>query len=128
VEKNMPGRLNITIVCLHISAALYVLLGIGFGIFFAFVSTQSISSDPSLTSVQPLGIFLGVFTLIFSLLLAVGVEVIVWGLRKLKYWAWIAGIVVCALYITSAFVVLGALGLWGLLDSETQAAFRAAKQ
>ncbi|NJN59278.1 MAG: hypothetical protein HC879_18150 [Leptolyngbyaceae cyanobacterium SL_5_9] len=124
----MLGRLGITIVCFHISAALYVLLGIGLAIFFGFIATQPASPEEYSIAVQPLGIFLGVFTLIFSFLLAAGVEVVVWGLRKLKYWAWIVGIVICALYITSAFVILGGLGLWGLLDSDTQAASRAARQ
>lgn len=126
----MPGRLSITVVCLHISAALYVLLGIGFAFFLGFYSfSQFALADPSVSSVSQFGgIFLSVLIFVLFLLLAVGVEVVVWGLRKLKYWAWIVGIVICALYVTSAFVILGALGLWGLLDSETQAAFRAAKR
>lgn len=125
----MPGRLGITIVCLHISAALYVLLGIGFALFIGFfTSSEYMMSDPSATAgTQFAAVFVGVVIFALFLLLAVGVEVVVWGLKKLRYWAWIVGIVVCALYITSAFVILGGLGLWGLLDSDTQAAFRAAR-
>jgi Ca2+/Na+ antiporter len=109
-----------TIVCFHISTVLYVLLGIGFLAIFATVPL-----DPELP--RSFGPIFGVVTFVLCLVFAAGVEVVVWGLKKLKYWAWITGIVTCAFYISSIFIVLGGLGLWGLLDAETQAAFNAAR-
>ena len=116
----LPNRLKMTIVCFHISTALYVLLGLGFLLILV-----NIPPDPDLP--RSFGPIVGVIVLILCLVFAAGVEVMVWGLKKLKYWAWIMAIVNCAFYISSIFFILGGLGLWGLLDSETQAAFNEAR-
>ena len=47
--------------------------------------------------------------------LAVGVEVVAYGIHKRRFWGWVAGLAVFGLYATSLFFPLGALGLWGLL-------------
>lgn len=106
-EKNdlpMPSRLRITIICFRISTILYVLLGAAAIIFI------------------PEFIF-GIVMLVVSLAVAAGVEVVIYGLRKYKYWGWIAGLILCILYIPSLFFVLGGLGLWGLLDPESKSRF-----
>jgi hypothetical protein len=51
-------------------------------------------------------------------------EVVAWGLVKRYYWAWVAGIVIFAIYAPSLFFILGGLGLWGLLDEGSRAQFR----
>lgn len=101
----MPKRLGMTIVCLHISAVLYVAIGI---LMYMLLQEQ---------------VLLAVLFAVFSIALAVGVEVVVSGLKNKRFWAWVAGIIICGTYVPSLFMILGALGLWGLLDSETRAVF-----
>jgi hypothetical protein len=113
---HMPERLIITVVCLHISAALYVLSGLMALVLFINLPIP----DPDFPA---LAFGIGLFVL--CLVLAIGVEITIWGLRKLKYWAWIMALVLCGLYIPSLFFILGGLGLWGVLDARTQAAFQA---
>lgn len=45
------------------------------------------------------------------------------GLVEGKYWAWVSGIIVSALSLTSLFFPLGIMGLYGLLNRETRQAF-----
>ena len=111
VNPPAPPRLSLTLVCLHISAVLYVLVGLGYGVFLAFYA-------PDMS--RAVGIGVGVFCALFSLALAFGVELVVRGLKRRQYWAWITGIIVCGLYLSSCFLPLGALGLWGLLDQATR--------
>jgi hypothetical protein len=105
--EHVGNRIGLAVVCLHISAAMYLLLG-------ALVSFFFISDDKA-----AIGVILGVF----CLGLIVGIEVVVYGLRKRMNWAWIAGLCIFAVYVPSLFFPLGALGLWALLDNGTQRAF-----
>lgn len=120
----LPGRLRLTVVCLHISAGLYVLVALG-AVLVPLLLIPSLPPEEAAAA----GIFV-IFGLFFALIcigLAIGVELVTWHLTKLRYWAWITAIVICAFYLTSLFLPLGALGLWGLLDAGTQAAFQSAR-
>ncbi len=66
---------------------------------------------------------MGIFLSVFCILLAVGIEFVISGLKKRRYWAWLAALIACCLYLPSLFFVLGGLGLWGLIDPDTRAAF-----
>jgi hypothetical protein len=99
------------VVCLHISAFLYLLIGVGF--LLVFIKAEE---DAEL-------LVFGGGTLIFCLALVVGIEVVVYGLKRRKYWAWIAALCIFGAYALSIFLPLGAFGLWGLLDSGTQKEF-----
>lgn len=103
---SMPHRITLAIVCLHISAAIYALIG---GLLFF----DELDDLPWLATLMLVG----------CLLLAAGIEVVVWGLKRRKFWAWIAGICLFGLYVPSLFLPLGALGLWGLLDAGSRAEF-----
>lgn len=76
-------------------------------------------ADPS----EGYGKGLAIFLLLFCFGLAVGVEVLMAGLRKRRFWAWIVGIIVSGVYVPSVFLPLGALGLWGLLAAGSRKAF-----
>ena len=65
----------------------------------------------------------GVFVFIFSALIAVGVEVVAYGIRKHKFWGWIAGLIVYGRYLPSLFLPLGVLGLWGFLTEGSRVEF-----
>lgn len=131
----MPKRLPVTIICFHIMAIMLVA---------AFVMTLVLAQpigrltndvrndgDP-----ETLGAMIGVmkvFLIIVPVLLfasALGLELVVRGLKRRRYWAWIVGLVVCGFLILGGLnnygitLVLGGLALWGLVDPETVAAFR----
>src|SRR5438874_3351515 len=108
----MKDQTSLTIICLHISAAVYVLIGV-------FLLLLPRMMEPG----EGYGAGLAFFLLLFSLGVAVGVELLVVGLRKRKFWAWIVGIIVTGIYVPSLFLPLGALGLWGLLAAGSRSAF-----
>jgi hypothetical protein len=106
-------RIGMSIVCLHVSAALYLIVGLAMFPLF--------SMDDEMGSAGPL---IAVLMFAFCLALIVGIEFVVWGLKKRRYWAWIVGIVIFGIYLPSLYLVLGALGMWGLLDESSRAQFR----
>ncbi len=99
------------VVCLHISAALYLLVGVGLLLF--------LRSEDETGS----GLAVGVAFLVLCLALISGIEFVVYGLQRRKLWAWVAGLCIFGLYLPSLFLPLGALGLWGLLDSGSRKEF-----
>jgi hypothetical protein len=64
-----------------------------------------------------------IFMQAFCLAIMIAVEIVVSGIRQRKFWAWIAGLCVFAIYVPSLFLPLGALGLWGLLDEGSRLEF-----
>lgn len=107
----MRHRIGMAIICLHISAVLYLIFGML--AFFLFMNDDQTGLGPAFGTVM----------LVFSLGLIVGIEVVVFGLRKRKFWAWIAGLCIFAIYAPSLYFPLGLLGLWGLLDEGSRAEF-----
>jgi hypothetical protein len=99
------------IVCLHISAVLYLLIGL---LMFPLLMALDKSGEAT-----PIALFL----LLFCLAMVAGIEAVVYGLRLRKFWAWVTGIVIFGLYVPSLFLPLGAFGLWGLLDEGSRAEF-----
>ena len=106
----MGHKLQLAIVCLHISAGLYLLIG---PLMFLFLEGDDIGLGLALAG----GVFM------FCLVLVAGIEVVVYGLHRRKFWAWVAGLCIFGLYLPSLFLPLGALGLWGLLDADTRREF-----
>ena len=104
-------KIGLATVTLHISAVLYVIVGLL--LFPLFMSEEKTG----------LGLLFAVVGLILCLALAFGIEFVVYGLHRRKFWAWVAGLCIFSLYVSSLFLPLGALGLWGLLDSGSRAEF-----
>jgi len=111
-QVRMPHRIGVAIGCLHISAVLYLLIGM-----LMFLLLVAVDESGGGTPVAML-------LLLFCLAMAVGIELVVSGLRRRKFWAWVAGIILFGLYVPSLFLPLGAFGLWGLLDEGSRARFR----
>jgi hypothetical protein len=111
-ERAMPHKVGLAIVCLHISAALYLVVGV---LMFPLLMTDEDDAGS--------GLPLAVGLLILCLALIAGVELVVYGLHRRRFWAWIGGLCIFAIYVPSLFLPLGALGLWGLLDVGTRAEF-----
>ncbi len=67
---------------------------------------------------------------LFAVLVAIGIELVIRGLNRREYWAWITGIVISGFLLLGIMsgnvigAVLGGLALRGLVDPETVAAFR----
>jgi len=109
-------RIGMAVVCLHISAVLYLLVGI-LPLLFFFLSEDTSGAEATL------GIALSIGLLVLCLALIAGVEFVASGLRRRKFWAWIAGLCIFAIYLPTLFLPLGAIGLWGLLDTGSRREF-----
>ena len=108
----MRNKIFLAIVSLHLGAALYVCAGALFAIWVY-------GSDVELPRTK---MVLPVF-LVLVLAIAIGIELVAFGLYRRKFWAWVAGLCIFGLFLPTVFFVLGALGLWGLLDPRSRAAF-----
>ncbi len=111
-----PKRLALAMVSLHVSTALYVVLGAGMVVLFAFVFP---AAEPD--AVLPIA-----YVAVLGggcLLMAAGTQMVAWGLRRRRFWGWVAGIILFGLYVPSLFLPLGVLGLWGLLDPASRRLF-----
>jgi hypothetical protein len=104
-------RIGMAIVCLHISAVLYFLLGGAFAALF-FVAEDT-----------PEGTIVAILMMVVCLAFIIGIEFVAYGLKKRKFWAWIAALCIFGLYVPSLFLPLGALGIWGLLDAGSREQF-----
>jgi hypothetical protein len=112
----MQHKIGLATVCLHVSALLYLIVGL---LAFPLFMADDHAAD--------MGLFLAVALLIFCLVLIAGIEIVVYGLHRRKFWAWVAGLCIFGLYVPSLFLPLGALGLWGLLDSGSRTEFGVGK-
>ncbi|MHB9037602.1 MAG: hypothetical protein ACYC64_13120 [Armatimonadota bacterium] len=129
----MPKRLIVTIVCFHITAVMLIICGIALLVACLFVDSflgnfffREMKTDPNMMSGMRLMYFLisGI-----SLLSGLGIECIIRGLNRRRYWAWIIGIIAsCLLIVVDPLIfvtkVLGGLALWGLVVSDTTAVFK----
>lgn len=110
----MPRRLIVTLVCFHASAAVVLMVGLG------LTFMQLLFADH-------MGWPLDGVVVILS---AVAIEVVALSLKQVKYWAWIAGIMISGFMIVYGFItlyvslIIGGLSLWGLVDPESVAAFK----
>lgn len=104
-------RLGMTIVCLRISTALYLLCAAGVVVFAAL--------DGEKLDAVRVAIYGGL--VLFCLAIAALPEIAIHGIRRRRFWGWALGVVLCGLYAFSIFLPLGAFGLWGLLDAGSRA-------
>jgi multidrug efflux pump subunit AcrB len=107
-----PHRIKMAVVCLHISALLNLIpaLGLVLGLYFSNLGAKI---NPSLVLCAA-ALCLG---------LAIANEILAAGLKRRKLWAWIAGLCLFGIYLPFGFFLLGALGLWGLLDRGSRREF-----
>ena len=111
----MNQKLGKTIIVLHISAVFYFLSGILF-LILPFVLPNILEEEIFLT-------IMFVITALFSIAIGIFVEIVIKSLKNNKFWAWVAGLIICGLYIPSLFIVLGVIGLIGLLDRDVRKDF-----
>lgn len=104
-------RVGMAIVCLRISLIPYLVI-------VALLCLLLLKIDIS-SELKRFAICL----IFFCLALIFGIEQVVSGLRRRKFWAWVAGIIFFGLCLPSLYAPLGAFGLWGLLDEGSRAQF-----
>ena len=104
---------DIAILGIRISTVIYYLLIIGF-ITLGFIAPVGNEEFPP---------FMCWFVAIFTLPFVVFLEILIIHLKQRRYWAWIGGIVIGAMYAPSLFLVLGVMILWGLLSERGRAEF-----
>lgn len=109
----MKNRVGVTIGVLHVCAFISIVTG-------ALILT--FAGEPEMADAlggAPVG-FIAAVCFVFAL----AVEGTVWGLKKRKFWVWVAGLCFCATYTFSILFPLGVLGLWGLLAAGSRRDFR----
>ena len=114
-------------------AVLYIVLG-ALGVLSALLlmmvfgvaaGSVGVSGDPDAAVALPIIGFVGTGLFIFLLAISLPGVIVGFGLLKLKPWARIGGIVLCAINLINIPIgtVLGAYGLWVLLNGETERLF-----
>ncbi len=101
----MKSRVSLAVLGLRISAIIYYLLMVGC-LVLALVSSESPENKDS---------FFGWFLFIFLIPFVVFLEFVIHFLQKRRFWAWVAGLILGALYAPSLFLPLGVMILVGLL-------------
>lgn len=94
-------------------------------IFGVAATSVGVSGDPDAVTALPIIGLVGTGFVIFLLAVSLPGLVLGWGLLKLKPWARILGIVLCAINLINIpfGTILGAYGLWVLLNAETERLF-----
>ena len=101
-----------TILCLRISSIIYFLIAV-LSILVGFYFME----DDLLLKLTFITLFL------ISIFLCVFIEIVINGLKKRKKWTWFASLILCGIYIPSAFIILGIVGIIPLFDSNIRKEF-----
>jgi hypothetical protein len=110
-NQQLRHRIGMAIACLHISAVLYLVVGLA--MFPLLAGEDELDSATAIATA----------CFLLCLMMIVGVEFTVYCLRRRRFWAWVAGICIFGMYLPSLFLPLGALGLWGLLHEGSRRQF-----
>jgi hypothetical protein len=101
------------IIAIRISTVIYYLLFIGFIIAGFLIPPEAEEFN------RYMAWFISIFTLPFIIFL----EVLIIHLKRRRYWAWIGGLIVGAMYAPSLFLPLGIMILIGLLSEQGRLEF-----
>lgn len=103
----IKDRTGIAIVCLHLSAVLYVsLLAVGVTLVWLI---------PNISENDPYAWYLALILMPLGLCMAIVIELTACGLRRQQFKAWVAGLGIFIIFVSPLLLPLGLLGLWGLL-------------
>ena len=113
------SRVNVALWCIHISAVLYLIVGVGIPFLFAWLNAEFPEEEP-----EPLGtIGGGIFIFGICLAMIIVVELIASSLRRVSFKGWVAALILFAIYTASLYLPLGVVGLWALLSAGTREQF-----
>lgn len=110
----MKDKLILTIISFRIASVIYI--GLAF-LFPYLIKLDSGDAPPELINI--------ITILCVAICIAIPIlsEVVIWYLKKNKFWAWIVALCISAMYLMSAYFPMGAFALWGLLDTESRRRF-----
>ena len=108
--NNMNEKIKYIIVVLRISEIMYYFLGFIF--LYYIVTSETGLLLPNFFILSVLSIVFGVFF-----------EFVIRGLKKRKYWAWVASIIICGVSIPSLLIIPSIIGLITLLNKEVRKEF-----
>jgi len=113
----MPKKLNKTLLSLTILGILnYLAVFVSVSLLIALLHESGGSGNQ-----ETIGqIISTMFLIIFAIFFGTFMFIIKRSLKKGKYWAWIAGIIVSGLMCTNITIVFGIPSLMGLLAKETK--------
>lgn len=102
--------------------AMYVLLGIGMGVFMplGFMADPTIDDDAGVVMGGCFGVFAFGFSAAFGALNFAAAS----GLARRQKWAWIATIVLGGIYAPSICLPFGGALLYGMLQDDVRKAFK----
>ena len=116
MQDPRPPKLVLAVIALVLGGLAYFAVGFGFTFFVEVIGELDPAAGRELR-------FISGFFSSFCYVLGVASAALAIPLWRRRKWAWIASLVVMATYAASAFLPLGALGLWGLLDKPSRAWF-----
>ena len=125
----MQTHVKVLAVLFIVLSALGVLAAVGLmAVFGVGAGIVGASGDPDAALALPIIGLTGTALVIFVLVLSLPGLITGFGLLKLKPWARILAIVLCAINLINIpfGTIMGAYGLWVLLNSETERLFGAA--
>lgn len=111
----IKDRTGMAIVCLHLSAVLYVSL-LAVGVYLMWLI-------PNISENDPYAYYLALILMPLGLCMAIVIEWIAHGLRRQQVWAWWAGLGIFVVFVSPLLLPLGLVGLWGLLAKGSRQAF-----
>ncbi len=106
LDNGMKNRVRLALLGLRISTVIYYFIMAGCLVWALLPSESTGKKDASFAW------FLFIFLIPFIIFL----EVLIASLRKRRFWAWVGGLIVGALYTPSLFLPLGVMILVGLLS------------
>ncbi len=110
----MSSRVRIAVVSMHISAAGFLLA--------ALVMVELAARALEQPGADSGSDFVPVLALAMAAMAGLA-EVVAFGLRGRKSWAWLAGLILFGLYVPTVFLPIGVAGLWALLPVASQQEF-----
>lgn len=123
----MNPKLKKTLTVLQISSIIYFAFALLLPILYLSFPQIIFHQAQNQQLIQMAAMFSAAFTFVFCAGLGIFVQFIIRGLKKTKYWAWIAGLIITGLYIPSLFIILGIIGILGLLDKSVIDEFQSAR-
>lgn len=109
----MKSRVNLAVVAIRISTILYYLLIVGCIVFALFLPPE----EEFAARIMPWIVAALIIPFVIFL------EILIVHLKRRKYWAWIGGLIIGAMYAPSLFLPLGIMILIGLLSADSRAEF-----
>jgi thiol:disulfide interchange protein len=97
--------LKTSLICIRIASAIYLLLGI------------AVCLLPQVDSTAKTILLIATFGMVFWC------EITAWGLKKTKKWSWVSAVILFALFIPSAFFLLGIFGMINMMNNDVRDMF-----